>query len=84
MSCPSVFRAKDKDVSRSLASSATAAEGGRHRGDLGLVEKSVQAVCSHSQLDSQRALCLPEPLMELQNIGPRGGLNQIGIGRAFC
>jgi hypothetical protein len=84
MSCPSVPRAKDKDVPRSLASSVTAAEGGRHRGDSGVVEKSIQADCSHFQLDSQQALCLPEPLMKLQDIGPQGGLNLIGIGRAFC
>ncbi len=84
MSCPSALRTKDMDVSGGLTSSGTAAERGRHRGDSGLVEKSIQTICSHSQLDSQRALCLPEPLMQLQDVCPWGGLNQIAIGRAFC
>ncbi len=80
---PGVPRAEDKDMLCCLPSSATAAEGGRHRGDSGLEEKSVQAICSCSQLDSERALCLPEPLMKLQDVHPRGGLNQVGVGRAF-
>jgi hypothetical protein len=46
-------------------------------------EKSVQAVFSCSQQDSQRALCLPEPFMELQDVSPQGGLNQIGVGWTF-
>ncbi len=45
--------AEDKDVLCRLASYATAAEGGRHIGDPGLEEKSLQALCSRSQLDSQ-------------------------------
>jgi hypothetical protein len=83
MSCPSVLRADDEDMSCRLPSSATAAEGGGHRGDSSLEEKSIQAICSRSQLDSQQALCLPEPLMKLQDVRPRGGLNQVGVGRAF-
>ncbi len=59
---------------RCLSSSAAAAEGGRHKGDPGLEEKSIQAIYSRSQLYSQRALCLPEPLMKLQDVGPWGGL----------
>jgi hypothetical protein len=82
-SCPSVLRAEDENESCCLLSSAAAAEGGRHRADSGLEEKSIQTVCSRSQLDSQQALCLPEPLMELQDIRPWGGLNQVGVGRAF-
>ncbi len=81
--CPCVPRAEDKDVLCRLPSSATAAEGGRHRGDSGKEEKSIQTVCSRSQLDSQRALCLPEPLMQLKDVCPQGGLNHIAIGRAF-
>ncbi len=72
---PGVPRAEDKDMLCRLPSSATAAEGGRHREDSGLEEKSIQAICSHSQLYSQRALCLPQPLMKLQDVGPQGGLN---------
>jgi hypothetical protein len=83
MSCPGISRAKDEDVFCGLPSSATAAEGGKHRGDSSLEEKSIQAICSHSQLDSQQALCFPELLMKLQDVCPQGGLNQIGVGRAF-
>ncbi len=83
MSCPGVPRAKDEDVFHGLPSSATAAEGEKHKGDSGLEENSIQAICSRSQLDSQRALCFPEPLMELQNVCPRGGLNHVGVRRAF-
>ncbi len=83
MLCPSMPRAEDKDMLRCLSSSTTAAEGRRHRGDSGLEEKSIQAIYSRSQLDSQRALCLPEPLMKLQDVGPQGGLNQVGVGRVF-
>ncbi len=83
MPCPSVLEAEEKDMLCRLSSTATAAEGGRHRGDSGLEEKSVQAICSPSQLDSQRALCLPEPLMELQDICHQGGLNQVGVGLAL-
>ncbi len=83
MPCPSVPTAEDEDVLCRLSFSAAAAEEGRHRGDSGLEEKSVQAICSCSQLDSQRALCLPEPLMKLQDVRPRGDLNQVGVRRAF-
>jgi hypothetical protein len=75
--------AEDKDVLCFLPSSGTAAEGGRHRGDSRLDEKRIQAVCSHSQLDSQQAFCLHEPLMQLQHISPWGSLNQVGAERAF-
>ncbi len=74
MSCPFILRTEDEDVLCRLPSSATAAEGGRHRGDSGLEEKSIQAIYSRSQLDGQRALCLSEPLMKLQNVRPRGAL----------
>ncbi len=84
MSCPGIPSAKDEDVSCRLPSFAVAAEVGKHRGESGLEEKSVQAICSHSQLDSQRALCFSEPLMELQDVRPRGGLNHIGVERDFC
>ncbi len=84
MSCPGVPRAEDKDVLCCLSSSTAAAEGGRHRGDSGLEEKSIQAIYSRSQLDSQQALCLLEPLMKLQDVSSWGGLNQVGVGRAFC
>jgi hypothetical protein len=80
---PGVPRAEDMDMLCHLPSSATAADGGRHRGDSDLEEKSVQAICPRSQLDSQRALCLPEPLMKLQDVRPQGGLNQVTVGRAF-
>jgi hypothetical protein len=75
MPCPSVPTAKDEDMLCNLLSSATAAEEGRHRGDSGLEEKSVQAICSRSQLNGQRALYLSEPLMKLEDICPWGGLN---------
>jgi hypothetical protein len=81
--CPSLPWAKDEDVFRRLLSSPTGANGGRDRGDSGLEEKSIQTIFSHSQLDGQRALCLPEPMMELHDVRPWGGLNQIGVGRAF-
>ncbi len=84
LSCSSVPWAEDEDVFRCLTSSAAAAERGRHRGDSGLVEKSVRAIYSHSQLDSQRALSLPELFIQPQNVCPWGGLDQIVIGRAFC
>jgi hypothetical protein len=71
--CPGVPWAKDKDKLGSLASSATAAERARHRGDSGLVEKSIQAVCSHSRLDGQHALYLSEPFVQLQDVCPQGG-----------
>jgi hypothetical protein len=83
MPCPSVLGAEDEDVFCRLLSSATAAEGVRHRGDSRLKEKSIQAICSHSQLDSQQALCLPKPLMRLQDICLREGQNQVRVGRAF-
>jgi hypothetical protein len=67
---PIVLRAEDKDVLHCLSSSAAAAETGRHRGDPGLEEKTIQAIHSYSQLYSQRALCLPELLMKLHNISP--------------
>ncbi len=75
--------AEDKGMFCCLPSSATAAVGGRHRGDSGLEEKGVQAICSCSQLDSQQAICFPELFMKLQDIGPLGGLNRIGVGGAF-
>jgi hypothetical protein len=75
--------AEDKDVLRYLLSSATAAERGRHRRDPGLEEKGIQGIYSSSQLDSQQAPCLTEPLMKLQDISPWGGLNQVWVGRAF-
>jgi hypothetical protein len=53
MLCPSMPGSKDMDVLYHLQSSATAAEGRRHRGDSGLEEKSIQAIFSHSQLDGQ-------------------------------
>jgi hypothetical protein len=53
-----------------LQQSAAAAEGDKNRGELGLKEKGIRVVCSCPQLDSQRALCLLEPFMKLQNIGP--------------
>ncbi len=84
VSRPRVLRAEYKDVLRRLSSSAAAAEQGRHRGDPGLEEESIQAIYSCSQVDSQRALCLLEPLMKLQDIGPTGALNQVWVGRAFC
>jgi hypothetical protein len=80
VSCPRVVRTEDKDVLRCLSSSAAAAEGGRHRGDLGLEEKSIKAIDSRSQLDSQRALRLPGPLMKLQDIGPWGASTKSGMG----
>jgi hypothetical protein len=83
MLCPSILRAKDEDVFCRMLSSATAVEGGWHGGDSSLEEKSIQAISSRSQLDSQRALCLPEPLMKLEDVCPRGGLNQVGVGKAF-
>ncbi len=52
MSCPGIPRAKDEDVFRCLPFFATAAEGGKHRQDSGLEEKSIQAIHSRSQLDS--------------------------------
>ncbi len=77
---PSVPRAEDKDVLCCLPSSATAAERGSHRGDSGLEEKSIQAICSCSQLDCQRALCLLEPLMEIQDVRPWGASTKSGLG----
>jgi hypothetical protein len=58
--------------------------GRRHRGDSSLEEKSIQAIFSHSKLNSQRALCLLELLMKLQDVGRWGGLNQVRVGRASC
>jgi hypothetical protein len=84
MLCPSVPRAKDEDMLCSLPSSATAAEGGRQRGNSGLEKKRVQAICSRSQLDGQRALCLPEHLMKLENICPRGTSTKSGLGELFA
>ncbi len=49
----------------------------------GLEEKRIEAVCSHSQLDSQLALYLPQPLEQLQDASSRKGINHITIGRAF-
>jgi hypothetical protein len=83
MLCPSVPGAEVKDVLCHFLSSAIAAVGGKHRGDSGLEEKRVQAISSHPQLDSQQALCLPEPLMKLQDVWPQGGLNHVWVGRAF-
>jgi hypothetical protein len=80
---PRVPRAKYKDVLCCLLSSATAAERGSHREDSGLEEKSVQAICSRSQLNSQRALVLPEALVKLQDIGSQRCLNKVRVGRAF-
>jgi hypothetical protein len=84
MSCPGILRAEDEDMSCRLPSFAAAAEGGRHRGDSGLEEKSIQTICSRSQLDSQRALCLPEPLMELQDVCPRWASTKLGLGGHFA
>ncbi len=53
---------KDEVVFCYFSSSATAEEGRCHRGDAGLKENNIQAVCSCSQLDSQQALCLLESL----------------------
>jgi hypothetical protein len=61
-----------------------AAEGGRHSGDSGLEEKSVQAICSRSQLDSQQALSLSEPLMKLLDVHPRGASTKLGLGRLLA
>ncbi len=72
---PSVPGAEDKDVLCHLLTSATAAKRGSHRGNSSLEEKSIQAICARSQLDSQRAVYLPEPLMELHDVRPWGGLN---------
>ncbi len=78
-----VPRAEYKDVLCCLLSSAAAAEGGRHRGNSGLEEKSVQAICSHYQLDGQQALCFLDPLMKLfQDVCPWGGLDQVRVERA--
>ncbi len=41
---------------------------------------SIQAIYSHSQLNGQQALCLPEPLMKLQDIWPWGGGPQSSLG----
>jgi hypothetical protein len=84
VSCHRVLRAEDKEVLHSLLSFAPAAGGRRYRGDCGLKEKSIYAIGSHSQLDSQQALCLLEPLLKLQDISPWGGLNRVQVGRAFC
>ncbi len=43
--CSSGLRTKVEDVFHYLLSSATAVEGGRHRGDSDLEEKSLQAIC---------------------------------------
>ncbi len=83
MSRPGVPRAKHEDMFCHLSSFATAAEGGKHRADSGLEEKSFKAISSHSQLDSQRALCQPEPIMELQDFTPWEGFNHIGVQRAL-
>jgi hypothetical protein len=52
MLCPNAG-AEDQDVLCRLSPSATAAERVRHRGNRGLEEKSIQAICFNSQLDSQ-------------------------------
>ncbi len=65
MSCPGKLRAKDEGVCCGLSSSAAAAKGGKHSGDSGLKEESVQAICSRSQLDSQQDFCFPQHIMEL-------------------
>jgi hypothetical protein len=80
MSCPSIPRAKDEDMFCRLPSSATVAKRGRHGGAPAWGGKGIRAICSHSQLDSQQALCLPEPLMELQDIGSRGPSTKSGLG----
>jgi hypothetical protein len=80
MSCPSMLRAEDEEMSCCVPSSATAIEGRRHRGDSGLEEKCIQAICSRSQLDAQQALCLPEPLIKLQDVGPWGASLRSGLG----
>jgi hypothetical protein len=77
--CPSMPRAEDKDVFYGLSSSA-ASKGGRNRGDSGLEEKSIQAIYSRIQLDSQRALCLPKPLMEVQDVRPWGASTTSRLG----
>ncbi len=72
--CLCMLRAYDKDVLCCLPSSATPAERGKDREDSGLEEKSIQADCSNSQLNSQQALCSPEPLMKIQDVRPWGDL----------
>jgi hypothetical protein len=83
MSCTGIPGAEDEDLFCCLSSFAIAAEKGKHSWDSGLEEKSIQAVCSRSQLDSEQALCFPEPLMKLQDVCPGEGLNQIRVVRAF-
>jgi hypothetical protein len=83
LSCSSVLRAEDNNMFRYLSSLAAVAVGGKHRGDSGLEEISSQAICSSPQLDSQQALCLPEPIMEQYDIGPQGGFTKVGVGRTF-
>jgi hypothetical protein len=61
--CTGMHRAEDMDVLHCSSSSATTAGRGRPKEGPDLEKKGIQANCSHSQLDSQRALCLPKPLM---------------------
>jgi hypothetical protein len=81
--CLRVLRAKDEDVFGPLLSSAAAVERRRHREDRGLEEESIQTISSCFQLDSQRALCLHEPLVEFQDVSPREGLNEVRVGRTW-
>ncbi len=79
MLCPGMPGSGHKYMLCHLPSSANAAEGARHRGDSGLEEKSIHTICSHSQLNSQPALCIPEPLMQLQDVCPCSG-HQLSFG----
>ncbi len=60
--------------------SAAAAEGGKHKSDFGLEEKSIEAICSRSQLYDQRGVCLPEHISELHYVGPGGASTRLGKG----
>jgi hypothetical protein len=53
MSCLIVLGAEDEELFCCLSSSAAAAEGGRHKWDSGLDDKSIQANYSLSKLDSE-------------------------------
>ncbi len=77
--CLSIPRAEDEDMFCYSPFSVTAAEWVRHREDPGLEEKSIQAICFRSQLNSQQALWLPEPFLKLHDISPLGGLHQTGV-----
>ncbi len=58
--------------------------GGKHMVASGQEEESMQAISFCFLLDIQSALCLPELIMELQDIGTWGGLDPIGVRRATC